>query len=283
MPWPPWRLGEISASKLVETPGSETFAQVIFDRMHYGVTNDVAALCLVLLGAVILLGAFGAGLPHALVIVAQRQVNRLPGLRAPGHRLGELHVGKAGGKVGELNRLAAADGLHEVRLDGPVAGQLRGDRDLGQGFARSRLLAAPPAGATDAVGQQVVMEDAFAPVKINSHGLSAGSHAAEMVAGPGPVVQHGQDLHAVRRAHRPAHAALRIDPRRQEGVDLGQHAHRRRRPAQERLMDNAQGEHVVTGQGRILPPRKRRRRVGQGGVETVNPHLAKVAQEAFLN
>jgi ABC-type Fe3+ transport system permease subunit len=49
-------LGEISASKLVETPGSESFAHVIFDRMHYGVTNDVAALCLVLLAAVILLG-----------------------------------------------------------------------------------------------------------------------------------------------------------------------------------------------------------------------------------
>jgi iron(III) transport system permease protein len=52
-------LGEISASKLVETPGSETFAQVVFDRMHYGVTNDVAALCLVLIGMVLLLGVVG--------------------------------------------------------------------------------------------------------------------------------------------------------------------------------------------------------------------------------
>jgi iron(III) transport system permease protein len=49
-------LGELSASKLVETPGSETFAHVVFDRMHYGVTNDVAALCLVLFGAIILSG-----------------------------------------------------------------------------------------------------------------------------------------------------------------------------------------------------------------------------------
>ncbi len=48
-------LGEISASKLVETPGSRTFAHEVFDQMHYGVTNDLAALCLLLL-AIVLLG-----------------------------------------------------------------------------------------------------------------------------------------------------------------------------------------------------------------------------------
>ncbi len=42
-------LGELAASKLVETPGSNTFAHKVFDLMHYGVTDDVAALCLVLL------------------------------------------------------------------------------------------------------------------------------------------------------------------------------------------------------------------------------------------
>jgi iron(III) transport system permease protein len=51
-------LGELAASKLVETPGSSTFAHQIFDQMHYGVTNDVAAHCLVLLMAV-LLGGIG--------------------------------------------------------------------------------------------------------------------------------------------------------------------------------------------------------------------------------
>ncbi len=50
-------LGELSASKLAETPGSSTFAHGIFDQMHYGVTNDVAAHCLVLLAFV----AVGAG------------------------------------------------------------------------------------------------------------------------------------------------------------------------------------------------------------------------------
>jgi iron(III) transport system permease protein len=68
-------LGEISASKLVETPGSETFAHVVFDRMHYGVTNDVAALCLVLLGAVLLVGGVGGG-----IVKLRSAANRRPGV-----------------------------------------------------------------------------------------------------------------------------------------------------------------------------------------------------------
>lgn len=50
-------LGELSAGKMVETPGSQTFAHMVFIDMHFGVTNDVAALCLVLLGAVLLGGS----------------------------------------------------------------------------------------------------------------------------------------------------------------------------------------------------------------------------------
>jgi iron(III) transport system permease protein len=46
-------LGELGASKLVETPGSRTFAHEVFDQMHYGVTNDLAALCLVLLAMIV--------------------------------------------------------------------------------------------------------------------------------------------------------------------------------------------------------------------------------------
>jgi iron(III) transport system permease protein len=49
-------LGEISASKLVETPGWDTLVHVIFDRMHYGVGNDLAAICLLLLMIVFLGG-----------------------------------------------------------------------------------------------------------------------------------------------------------------------------------------------------------------------------------
>jgi ABC-type Fe3+ transport system permease subunit len=45
-------LGELSAGKLVETPGSQTFAHEVFTQMHYGVTNDLAAFCLILLAAV---------------------------------------------------------------------------------------------------------------------------------------------------------------------------------------------------------------------------------------
>jgi iron(III) transport system permease protein len=49
-------LGEISSSKPAATPGSDTYLQVIFDRMHYGVTNEVAALCLLLLLVLALAG-----------------------------------------------------------------------------------------------------------------------------------------------------------------------------------------------------------------------------------
>jgi iron(III) transport system permease protein len=51
-------LGEVSASKLVCTPGQVPFAVSVFTQMHYGVTNDLAARCLLLL---IVVGA-GAGL-----------------------------------------------------------------------------------------------------------------------------------------------------------------------------------------------------------------------------
>jgi iron(III) transport system permease protein len=54
-------LGELGASKLTETPGSTTFAHEIFNQMHYGVTNDVAAHCLVLLAAVLAGGSIFAG------------------------------------------------------------------------------------------------------------------------------------------------------------------------------------------------------------------------------
>jgi ABC-type spermidine/putrescine transport system permease subunit II len=50
-------LGELGAGKLVETPGSQTFAHEVFTQMHYGVTNDLAALCLVLLTVVIVGGS----------------------------------------------------------------------------------------------------------------------------------------------------------------------------------------------------------------------------------
>ena len=60
-------LGEISASKLVETPGWDTLVHVIFDRMHYGVGNDLAALCLLLL-IVVLLGGIAVAVLARLVI-----------------------------------------------------------------------------------------------------------------------------------------------------------------------------------------------------------------------
>jgi iron(III) transport system permease protein len=48
-------LGELSAGKLVATPGCPGYAQELFARMHYGVTPDLAAGCLLLLAIVTLL------------------------------------------------------------------------------------------------------------------------------------------------------------------------------------------------------------------------------------
>ena len=38
-------LGELSAGKIVSTPGCATWAQRVFEQMHYGVTNELAARC----------------------------------------------------------------------------------------------------------------------------------------------------------------------------------------------------------------------------------------------
>ena len=48
-------LAEVAASTRVETPGWESFAKTLFDRMHYGVDNNLAALCVLLLGALTVL------------------------------------------------------------------------------------------------------------------------------------------------------------------------------------------------------------------------------------
>lgn len=49
-------LGELSAGKLVEVPGGQTFAHEVFQQMHYGVGNHLAALCLLLLAQVAVFG-----------------------------------------------------------------------------------------------------------------------------------------------------------------------------------------------------------------------------------
>ena len=48
----------LGASKLVSTPGAESYAEALFSQMHYGVGADLAARCLWLLAVAVL----GAGL-----------------------------------------------------------------------------------------------------------------------------------------------------------------------------------------------------------------------------
>ena len=56
-------LGEVSAGKLVATPGMPSYATDIFTQMHYGVTNDLAARCVLLL-LVIAAGGIGVALSY---------------------------------------------------------------------------------------------------------------------------------------------------------------------------------------------------------------------------
>jgi len=50
-------LGEVAAAARVETPGWESYTKMLFDRMHYGVENSVAALSLLLLATIVVLAA----------------------------------------------------------------------------------------------------------------------------------------------------------------------------------------------------------------------------------
>ncbi len=59
-------LGELSAGKLVSTAAAPTFADVLFTKMHFGVKNDLAAYCLLLLGVVIAAAAGLAAIEGAL-------------------------------------------------------------------------------------------------------------------------------------------------------------------------------------------------------------------------
>jgi iron(III) transport system permease protein len=63
-------LGELPVNRLVETPGAFTFVRELGDRMHYGPTADVAALCLVMLAMVLGLAA--------VCFVARRFLGRFP-------------------------------------------------------------------------------------------------------------------------------------------------------------------------------------------------------------
>lgn len=59
-------LGELSASKLVETPNGQTLIHEIFNQMHYGTSADLAALCLWQVGLVASVGGV------ALVLCARK-------------------------------------------------------------------------------------------------------------------------------------------------------------------------------------------------------------------
>jgi iron(III) transport system permease protein len=55
-------LGELSASTPVYTPGADTYTIRLFTQMHYGITNNLAARCLLLLALVVAIGSVSSWL-----------------------------------------------------------------------------------------------------------------------------------------------------------------------------------------------------------------------------
>lgn len=65
-------LTEVAASTRVDTPGWESFSKLLFDRMHYGVENNVAALAILML---MMVTAAAAGLAGAVQGFARARVS----------------------------------------------------------------------------------------------------------------------------------------------------------------------------------------------------------------
>lgn len=77
-------LGEVAASTRVETPGWESFTKLVFDRMHYGVANNVSALCVLMLASlgVLALAGFGLAMMFRAAIRERQELFQNP--QAPG-------------------------------------------------------------------------------------------------------------------------------------------------------------------------------------------------------
>ncbi|MFM7149568.1 MAG: hypothetical protein ACKO23_06975, partial [Gemmataceae bacterium] len=40
---------EVAAAKIVSTPGAESYAEMIWSRLHYGISRDLSSSCLLFL------------------------------------------------------------------------------------------------------------------------------------------------------------------------------------------------------------------------------------------
>ena len=90
-----------------------------------------------------------------------------------------------------------------------------------------------------------------------------------------------EHLHAIRRADTAGlPVLLRVLPDGDQLRGQGDHPVRRRRPAQGRLVEDAQREHVEARVARLLPPAQGRPRVGEVAREAVDVQLAELAEVA---
>src|SRR5262249_41373685 len=102
----------------------------------------------------------------------QRQLDRFAEAGTAGHRLRELHIGYAGGKIRETDRRPGADGLDELCFHAPVPGFLGRNGDLFKLIGPAAHSPLPIARAADAVGGKVVVKHPQSPIKRNASSLA---------------------------------------------------------------------------------------------------------------
>src|SRR5262249_23165871 len=148
--------------------------------------------------------------------------------------VGELHVTHAVLEACKGDRLAFADGVDEVGLDVPVAGE------TGVRVARLQLLAGLGGRHAVAAGLTALPVDHALGTKDADAGASGHwSDSAEHVGSAGAVSHLGSDSNAVRDLHLNVFAGVRIEPLVDEDFGVGGDAGGISHPALQHLVVDA--------------------------------------------
>ena len=184
-----------------------------------------------------------------------------------------MHVAHSGEKIGVGNRSFAPDRRDEIGFDPPAAPLIVRDR---QRLKRLVLAASP----SDLVAQQVIDQRALAAVESNSHRVFLPGDAAQAEHSPRAVFVVGENLHAIRRADACRMAQLAIESIRHDLGGTSQNPIRRRDPAEHRLIDDSQRQHVKARIASHLPPAHLSTWVRQLIVERMNVDFAESPQKS---
>src|SRR5439155_3598644 len=121
---------------------------------------------------------------------------------------GELHVTHARGEISEAHRSPGANRFDEVSLNAPAPDLVLRNRNLFLFLVLDRHDARAFAAAVDAIVRQVVVQGALSAEEPDSHSLTEGRDAAELINAAGAVGESCQHLHRVRSADGAADAAF---------------------------------------------------------------------------